>query len=177
MAHALICLTLPHTWSSPGSVRLVPGVQHPVRSRPDVSDPPMQGAADAKRVHCCHPGHVRHADGGGGRRHRIGRDGRGLRPVRQVLAASEGPQMQEIAGAIQEGASAYLSRQFRTLSCVRCPRVRRAVLAAGRHATRAHRSLAVLPRRSGLLSNHGLRGYVACRSRQRTRGRGSERLR
>lgn len=36
--------------------------------------------------------------------------------VREVLAADEGTEsMKEIAGAVQEGASAYLSRQFRTL--------------------------------------------------------------
>ncbi|MGA0208586.1 MAG: sodium/proton-translocating pyrophosphatase, partial [Candidatus Nanopelagicales bacterium] len=37
--------------------------------------------------------------------------------VREVLAASEGTsRMKEIAGAVQEGASAYLNRQFKTLS-------------------------------------------------------------
>lgn len=37
--------------------------------------------------------------------------------VRQVLAASTGTEkMQEIAQAVQEGAAAYLRRQFRTLS-------------------------------------------------------------
>ena len=36
--------------------------------------------------------------------------------VREVLAASQGTEkMQEIARAIQEGAGAYLRRQFRTL--------------------------------------------------------------
>ena len=37
--------------------------------------------------------------------------------VREVLAADEGTdKMKEIAAAVQEGASAYLSRQFKTLS-------------------------------------------------------------
>ena len=44
--------------------------------------------------------------------------------VRSVMAADEGsPKMKEIAGAIQEGAWAYLKRQFRTIGLILIPLV------------------------------------------------------
>ncbi|MFM2045926.1 MAG: hypothetical protein RL383_3 [Actinomycetota bacterium] len=44
--------------------------------------------------------------------------------VRSVMAADEGsPKMREIAGAIQEGAWAYLKRQFRTIGLILIPLV------------------------------------------------------
>src|ERR1700692_2619501 len=46
----------------------------------------------------------------------------GLILVRGVLAADQGtPKMQEIAKAIQEGAMAYLRRQFRTIGVILIP--------------------------------------------------------
>ena len=64
---------------------------------------------------------------------------------REVLAAGEGtPKMQEIGKAVQEGAAAYLNRQFRTLGVFVvivfvllffCPRTPSASRSAGRSSS------------------------------------------
>jgi K(+)-stimulated pyrophosphate-energized sodium pump len=48
----------------------------------------------------------------------------GFSLMRGVLAADQGtPKMKEIAGAIQEGALAYLQRQFKTIGIILVPLV------------------------------------------------------
>ncbi|MDQ3981657.1 MAG: sodium/proton-translocating pyrophosphatase, partial [Actinomycetota bacterium] len=50
--------------------------------------------------------------------------GVGFSLMRGVLAADEGtPKMKEIAAAIQEGAMAYLTRQFKTIALILIPLV------------------------------------------------------
>ena len=64
---------------------------------------------------------------------------------RQVLSHPEGtPRMQEIAGAVQEGASAYLSRQFRTLALFAVVVVGLLLLLPGDGGVRVGRSVAFL---------------------------------
>ena len=97
---------------------------------------------------------------------------------REVLAASEGTEnMRRIALAVQEGASAYLGRQFRTLTVF-------AVVAfflllflpahgdAGfGHLDPEDRPVRRLPRRCDVLRPDRLHGHVAGRAGQRPGGR------
>ena len=81
---------------------------------------------------------------------------------REVLAAGEGtPKMQEIGRAVQEGAAAYLNRQFRTLGVFVVDRVRPALRPArGRHR-RAHRPVHLLHHRRGVLGHDRLPRHAA----------------
>ncbi|GAA1848405.1 sodium-translocating pyrophosphatase [Myceligenerans crystallogenes] len=64
---------------------------------------------------------------------------------RQVLAAPEGtPKMQDIAHAVQEGASAYLNRQFRTLALFAVVVFALLFLLPGESGVRVGRSIAFL---------------------------------
>ncbi len=61
--------------------------------------------------------------------------------MRGVLAADEGtPKMKEIAGAIQEGAMAYLKRQFRTIGFILIPLLAVVFVTSDRKSTRLNSS-------------------------------------
>ena len=75
----------------------------------------------------------------------------------QVLSAGEGTDnMKNIAQAVQEGANAYLTRQFRTLGDLRGGGVLRAAAAARRRHHRPDLPLGLLHHRGRLLGHGGL---------------------
>ena len=80
---------------------------------------------------------------------------------RQVLAAGEGTEkMREIARAVQEGASAYLSRQFRTLALFAVVVFALLFLLPGDGGVKLGRSV-VLPGRRRVLGRDRVPGHVA----------------
>ena len=91
--------------------------------------------------------------------------------VREVLAASQGTErMQEIARAVQEGAAAYLRRQFRTLGIfvVIIFFVLLPLPAAGPAVTLGPQHL--LSGRGAVLGSDRVHRHVAVRARQRPGG-------
>ena len=96
---------------------------------------------------------------------------------REVLAASDGtPRMRAISAAVQEGASAYLNRQFRTLSIFVVLVFALLFALPGDMDIRIGRSIFFIVG-ALFLREHRLPGDVARDPRQRTRGRGGQRRR
>ena len=93
--------------------------------------------------------------------------------VRQVLAASQGTaKMQEIATAVQEGAAAYLRRQFRTLG-VFVVIIFFVLLILPADTAGPLGPVDLLPGRCGLLGADRLHRHVPGRARQRPGRRGA----
>ena len=90
--------------------------------------------------------------------------------VREVLAASQGTQkMQDIARAIQEGAAAYLRRQFRTLG-VFVVIIFFVLLLLPADTSGALGAQHLLPGRRRFLGTDRVHRHVAVRPRQRPGG-------
>ena len=90
----------------------------------------------------------------------------------EVLAAGEGTDnMKNIAHAVQEGANAYLTRQFRTLGVFAARGVLPAARAARRRRGGADLPVGLLPDRRRLLGRDRLPRHVPGRPRQPARGR------
>ena len=91
---------------------------------------------------------------------------------RQVLAAGEGTEsMREIARAVQEGASAYLSRQFRTLALFAVVVCALLFLLPGDSGVKIGRSV-LLPDRRRVLRGDRVPGHVAGHAGERPGGGG-----
>ena len=91
--------------------------------------------------------------------------------VREVLSAGQGTQkMQEIAKAVQEGAAAYLRRQFKTLGVFVVIIFFVLLLLPADTGGRALGPVDLLPGRRRFLGAHRVHGDVAVRPRQRPGG-------